>query len=356
MMRAAMSGLAIPFKSPKIRVALVGATGLVGRELLRLIETRKFPISSLALFSSGQKRESLLFKNESILIQPLNFPALKNTDLVFFASSDEVSKRWAPKLSARGIWVIDDSSAFRTDPRVPLIIPEINADALSPNHRLIAGPNCTMTGLAVAGHILHKKIGISEVRLASYQAISGAGRAALIEFFKDSRHELGELSLKSGRVPVLKEKFSRALPAQIFANVFPQVGSFDLNGNSSEEIKVVAELRKVWASPKLKVSVTAVRVPTLRGHCLAAWLTLKKPVSLKRAEKMISSSAMLWKNGRYPTPLSCGGKEGVFVARLRRGCSPHEIVLWIAMDNLLKGAALNSIQIAEEILRRGWLA
>ncbi len=351
-----MSGTAIPSQSRKIRAAIVGATGLVGRELLCLLEKRNFPVSSLELFSSGKTRESLSFKGKEVPVLPLNFNALKKLGLIFFASSDEVSKRWAKKLSALGIWVIDDSSAFRNDPRVPLIIPEVNGEILNSSQRLIAGPNCTMTGLAVAGHLLQKKIGISEVRLASYQAVSGAGRAALIEFFNATRKGIGELSLKSGRVPVLKEDHSLALPSSIFANVFPQVGPFDHNGNSAEETKVAAELRKVWKSPQLKISVTAVRVPTLRGHCLAAWLTLKKPISLARAKKLISTSAALSKNGRYPTPISCGGKEAVFAARLRRGCSPHEIVLWIAMDNLLKGAALNSLQIAEEILRRGWLS
>lgn len=354
-----MSGLARQLPSHKnspVAVSVVGATGLVGRELVFLLEKRKFPIADISFFSSGKKREDLFFRWGKIAVKRANFSDLKKAQLVFFASSDEVSRRWAKKLAGLGIWVIDDSSAFRDDPLVPLVIPEVNADAFTFRTRLIAGPNCTMTGLAVAGNSLHKKIGISEIRLASYQAVSGAGRAAINEFFDGTRKGIKELSLKSGRVPILKAQVARDLPAQIFGNVFPQVGAFDGEGNSVEEIKIAAELRKIWKSPKLSVSSTAVRVPTLRGHCLAVWLTLKKNISLERAREILASSVVLESGNRYATPISCAGKENVFAARLRRGCSSREIVLWIVADNLLKGAALNSIQIAEEILSRGWFS
>lgn len=337
-----------------MRVAIVGVTGMVGRELLLGLQKRNFPVSALNLFSSGKTRESLVFNKKKLRVSRPSFSQLTKSDLIFFASSDEVSKRWAKRLSARGIWVIDDSSAFRDDPRVPLIIPEVNAKILSSDSRLIAGPNCTMVGLAVAGRLLQNKIGILEIRLASYQSVSGAGKQALDEFFRSARIDAQRLSTQDGRAPLIQSRPAQFLPASIFLNVIPQVGFFDSGGHSLEENKVAAELRKVWNSPTLSISSSAVRVPTIRGHCLAVWIKLKRAISLNEARKLVSKAATLSKND-YPTPLSCAGKEGVFVARLRRGCTPDEISLWIVSDNLLKGAAQNSIQIAEELLNRGWL-
>ncbi len=337
----------------KLSVGVVGATGLVGRELLFFLEKRKFPIHSLDCFSSGKSNKGVFFQGKKFPVKKFNFNEAKKNQIVFFVSSDEVSTRWAKKLAAEGVWVIDDSSAFRSDSAVPLVIPEVNKEEIKPGIRLVAGPNCTMTGLGVAGYSLHKKIGVEEIRLASYQAVSGAGRSALEVFFSEVKRDVKNFSLKEGRVPILKMGHPLHLPRSISANVFPQVGPFDLRGVSAEENKVASELRKVWKAPNLKISVTAVRVPTLRGHCLSAWLTLKKPVSLKAAAKLISISTVVEGAHSYPTPRSVAGKEEVFVSRIRRGCSPREIVLWIAMDNLIKGAALNSVQIAEEILRRG---
>ena len=338
---------------PKLSAAVVGATGLVGRELLFFLEKRKFPLQEIHCFSSGKSNQGVFFKGKKLPVKKFNFGEAKKNQIIFFVSSDEVSRRWAKKLAALGSWVIDDSSAFRSDPSVPLVIPEVNGEEISGKSRLIAGPNCTMTGLGVAGYWLHKKIGVKEIRLSSYQAVSGAGRMALEDFFSESKAQIKNLPLKTGRVPILNMgKYSR-LPRPTFANVFPQVGSFDAEGYSAEENKVAFELRKVWKAPNLKISVTAVRVPTLRGHCLSAWMTLKAPISLNEAKKLISRSSALKPDSLYPTPLSCAGKEEVFVSRVRFGCSLSEIVLWIAMDNLVKGAALNSVQIAEEILRRG---
>lgn len=328
--------------SRRLRVAVVGATGMVGRELLQVLEKRRFPIGKLFPFASGKSRKSVRFRGKTLDAPALNEKLLALSDLVFFVSSDAVSKRLAPRLAARGIWVIDDSSAFRLDPRVPLVIPEINASALRLSRKLIAGPNCTMTGIAVAGHRLHSSIGVAAVRIASYQAVSGAGNAALEEFFAQIK----------GGTP----RKASALPGPIAFNVLPQVGGFDGFGYSSEENKVSAELRKVWGAPSLKVSVTAVRVPVKRGHSLAAWLTLSKPVSRAKASAILEKTPglKLLRRG-YPTPLTCSGRDSVYAGRVRQGVDSKEISLWIVSDNLLKGAALNSVQIAEELLRRSWL-
>jgi aspartate-semialdehyde dehydrogenase len=340
-----------------LRVGVVGATGMVGSELLPLLEKRRFPVSQLLPFSSGAARKSVLFGSRNIPAPGVSAAALASCDLVFFVSSDEISARLAPRLAARGVWVIDDSSAFRQAPGVPLVIPEVNADHLRRSRRLVAGPNCTMTGLAVAAYPLHVAAGIREVRVASYQAVSGAGRAALSEFASQSRDLAPRLAASGPRAPILAALASSAMPSSAAFNVFPQVGSFDKEGVSSEERKVAAELRKVWGAPGLKVSVTAVRVPAVRGHSLAAWVTLARPLGLQRARSLLSKAPglTLSPEGRYPTPLTCGGKDGVYAGRLRAGIDRRELCLWIVSDNLLKGAALNSVEIAEELLRRGWL-
>jgi aspartate-semialdehyde dehydrogenase len=336
---------------------VVGATGMVGRELVALLERRKFPVAELRPFSSGRTKSSVRFKGRTIDAPGLSKERLLGCDIVFLVSSDEVAGEYAPMLAKRGIWTIDDSAAFRLDPKVPLVIPEVNADALSKSRRLIAGPNCTMTGLAVAGAVLHAEIGVREVRLASYQAVSGAGKSALAELFSQYRHLRGVRPLDDGRAPSLDQGAAAVLPRAIAYNAVPQVGRFGELGYSSEENKVSAELRKVWGAPKLRISATAVRVPTIRGHALAAWLTLAKPVTMAKARAMLSRTPglVLSPEGDYPTPRSAGGKDPVFAGRLRPGATDRELALWVVSDNLLKGAALNSVQVAEALLERGWL-
>lgn len=327
---------------------------MVGRELLALLEKRRFPAENLRPFSSGRTKQPLGFRGRSLSAPAVDRAALESCDMVFFVSSDDVSKEYAPRLAARGVWVIDDSSAFRLDPSVPLVIPEVNASALTPRRRLIAGPNCTMTGIAVAGYPLHRAVGVSAARIASYQAVSGAGKAALAEFFAQARNASPRLD-RAGRAPVLANGRAAALPRAIAFNVFPQVGSFDAAGRTSEENKVAAELRKVWNAPALRVSVTAVRVPVVRGHSLAVWLTLRKSLTPARAKRLLRRAPGLELGADYPTPLSVGGRWPVYAGRVRAGIDERELCLWVVSDNLLKGAALNSVQIAEELLRRRWL-
>jgi aspartate-semialdehyde dehydrogenase len=338
-------------------VGVVGATGMVGRELVALLESRRFPVGELRPFSSGRSASSVRFKGRKISAPGVSKASLASCDIVFLVSSDEVSAELAPVLAAGGVWTIDDSAAFRLKNNVPLVIPEVNSAALSKNRRLIAGPNCTMTGLAVAGSLLHKAVGVREVRLASYQAVSGAGKAALAELFSQYS-SLSRVGLEvDGRAPVLGEGTSSVLPRAIAYNAIPQVGRFGPDGYTGEETKVAAELRKIWSAPRLKVSATAVRVPSIRGHALAAWLTLARPIPLSRARALLARTPglVLSREGDYPTPRSTGGKGPVYAGRLRRGATPKELALWITSDNLLKGAALNSVQVAEELRRRGWL-
>jgi len=222
-------------------------------------------------------------------------------------------------------------------------LPEVNVDRVTRRTRMIAGPNCTLTGAAVAGYPLIRAAGAKAVRLASYQAVSGAGKAALAEF----------AAQRGGDA-----KPPKALPRRIALNLFPQVGGFDKSGECSEERKVSAELRKIWGLPRLPVSATTVRVPVERGHSLAVWLEFARPMTPSRARQLLSRApgVRLWPEGDYPTPLDAAGTAPVHVGRIRQGAHARELCLWIVSDNLLKGAALNSIQIAEALLERGWLA
>jgi aspartate-semialdehyde dehydrogenase len=345
-------------RSSSPAIAVVGATGMVGRELISLLERRRFPVKKLLPFSSGRSRKQVRFRGRSLPAPAVDAKLLAACDLVFLVSSEDVARRFGPALARRGVWVIDDSSEFRQDPAVPLVIPEVNSDVLSPDQRLIAGPNCTMTGLAVAGWPLHEAWGTREVRIASYQAVSGAGREALSEFFTQSRDLAARLKFTGdGRAPAPKAVRPRILPQAIAGNVFPQVGGFDALGYSGEENKVAAELRKIWRSPKLRVSVTAVRVPVCRGHSLAAWLRFPRPVSPAQARRLMAArpGLRLSPAGEYPTPMSAAGKCPVFSGRIRFGVDEREICLWVVSDNLLKGAALNSVQIAEYLALQGWL-
>lgn len=343
-------------KKTGMRVGIVGATGMVGQELIHVLEKKRFPVGSLACFSSGAGRKSVRFRGRTLPAPAPTPAALESCGLVFFVSSDEVSLRFAPRLAKKGVWVIDDSAAFRLDPTVPLVIPEVNAHALKPGSKLIAGPNCTMAPIAVAGAPLHRAAGMTAVRIASYQAVSGAGKAALGEFYRHVRSQGRRLDA-AGRADVLTPLPAVSLPRSIAFNVIPHVGSFDAAGHSGEELKVAAELRKVWSSRRLAVSVTAVRVPVIRGHALSAWFTTRRPLTPARARALLKKAPGLTLSppSAYPTPLDAAGRDAVFAGRVRRGIGPNELALWIVADNLLKGAALNSVQIAEELLRRRWL-
>ena len=348
-------------------VGVVGATGMVGGELLSQIERRRFPFSRLILFSAsrGHAPRGVRGRRSEVLPLSSHSSRLNACSLVFFAGSDGVSRRLAKSLARRGAWVIDDSSAFRLHPEVPLVIPEVNAGALKADQRLIAGPNCTMSGLAVALAPLHRLWKIREIRVASYQSVSGAGRDALGEFAGQAAVLARALAKKGGgnsgtpcsMVSPNSLGKPRFLPAPIAGNVIPQVGPFDHLGRSEEEIKIASELAKVLGTPGIKTSVTAVRVPTIRGHAIACWARFHRPANEALARRSLrhTPGMKLHEGSLYPTPLAAAGSDPVHVGRLRQGVDERELCLWIVSDNLLKGAALNAVQIAEELLRRGWL-
>lgn len=322
---------------------------MVGGELLELLEARRFPAGEFYPFNSGRRPAKVSFRGKKYACSAPSFETLKKADIVFFVSNEEVSRKFAPRLAAAGVWCIDDSSEFRLDPKVPLVIPEVNGRELTPARRLIAGPNCTLTGAAVALAGIHRKFRVTELRLATYQAVSGAGKAAMACLEEELKGYF-----KSGRVPALKE---RKFPHPIAFNLFPQVGGFDAEGNSGEENKVSAELKKIWGDQRVRISCTSVRVPVLRGHSLAAWFKTAKPCSpavLARELRRTPGLKFFPKPEDYPTPLEHGTRTDiVYAGRLRRSAAaPGEYQLWIVSDNLYKGAALNSVQIAERLIGR----
>lgn len=339
-----------------LRVAVVGATGMVGQVLLERLERRRFPVAELRPFSSGRAGAAVRFRGRRIPAPAPTPEALRSADVAFLVSSDEIALRWGKDLARRGVWVLDDSSAFRMDPSVPLVIPEVNGGELGPQRRLIAGPNCTISGLAVAAAAIHRKAGVRRVRMASYQAVSGAGREALLELYAQSRRAVRGFRDAEPLRPLGPET-ARALPAPIAFSVVPQVGRFNADGECSEEVKVRSELRRIWRAPRLALSATTVRVPVVRGHSVAAWLELSRPLTPAAAAALASAvpGVKVWKRGTYPTPRATGWGDPVHAARFRRGAYERELALWVVTDNLLKGAALNSIQTAEALLEKGWL-
>ena len=331
----------------KFNVAVVGASGMVGGELLGLLETRRFPVGEFYPFNSGKKPAVVVFNGKKYSCLKPSFDALKKADIVFFVSTDEVSEKFAPRLAAAGVWCIDDSSRFRLSAGVPLVIPEVNGAEIRPEKKLIAGPNCTLTGAAVALADIHRKFRITELRLATYQAVSGAGKSAMLQLEAELK-----AYFKKGPAPAQPGSF----PRPIAFNLFPQVGEFDRNGYSGEENKVEAELKKIWNSPALKISSTAVRVPVLRGHSLSIWARTARPWTLGALKKTLHSTPGLKfyaEPAEYPAPLSHGNRTTeVYAGRLRKAkTAPNEFQLWVVSDNLYKGAALNSMQIAERLVK-----
>ncbi|MBX7231444.1 MAG: aspartate-semialdehyde dehydrogenase [Bdellovibrionales bacterium] len=330
------------------KLGVVGATGVVGEEFLDLMEQRRFHFSELRLFASdrsvGQIRT--LF-GKSISVQALNKNCFDGLDLVFFSSGDDISKEWAPQAVRSGAYAVDNSAAFRMDPNTPLIVPEVNGDLLKTNQGpcLIANPNCSTIQLVMVLAPLQKSFGLNQVRVATYQAVSGAGKAGTEELQE-------QLNLhKSSQSNSVQAK---VFPQPIAFNCIPQIGSFSEDGFCSEERKIRLESRKILNIPQLQISAWTVRIPALNSHSEAAWITLKKEVSrgeFVNALKSLPGITLVESLDQYATALQASKTDPVYVSRIHQDLDdPKTWLLWIVSDNLRKGAALNGIQIAEKIL------
>ncbi len=331
-----------------LNVGVVGATGMVGEVFMEILGKHRFPIKNLRPFAS-EKSEGLKIKacGKEWSVESLKPNCFDGLDLVFFSSGDDISKEWAPQAMKSGAFAIDNSAAFRMNPDYPLVVPEVNAHRLPPRSRptIIANPNCSTIQLVVALQAL-RSFGLKEVRVASYQSVSGAGKAGPEELLNQTKEQI-----QTGQIKSKPQTFAH----EIAFNCIPQIGSFDESGFCSEELKIINETRKIMELPNLKVSSFTVRVPTLNAHSEAVWVTFEKPVTRAQMHSALESAPGLrfvpQREGKdYPTAREVSGQDPVYVGRVHQDLSdPNTWLMWVVGDNILKGAALNGLQIAQKI-------
>lgn len=325
------------------RVAILGATGAVGAELIQLLAERQFPISELKLLASPRSAGQILaFKDEKLEVKPVEPQAFEGVDLVLASAGGSISKAWAEQIVAAGAVMIDNSSAFRMDAQVPLIVPEINPEAAENHRGIIANPNCSTIVMAVAVYPLHQLQPVKRMVVATYQAASGAGARAMEEAKTQS------LAVLQGQ-----EAKPEIFPHQIAFNVFPHNSELNELGYCEEEMKLVNETRKIFNAPDLRVTATCVRVPVLRAHSEAINLEFDHPFDVAQAREILSRAAGVklvenWQTNHFPMPIEASGQDDVLVGRIRQDLShPNGLELWLSGDQIRKGAALNAVQIAE---------
>ena len=332
-----------------MNVAVVGATGAVGEVMLSILEQRNFPVNEIfPLASSRSAGKSVVFNGRSLEVGRLDEFDFSTVELGLFSAGGSVSAEYAPKATAAGCIVVDNTSYFRNDPEIPLIVPEVNLHALDQHRGIIANPNCSTIQMVVALKPIYDAVGIHRINVATYQAVSGAGRRAIEELASQTA------ALLNGKKPAME-----VMPKQIAFNVIPEIDSFQDNGYTREEMKMVWETRKILEDDTLMINPTAVRVPVFYGHSEAVHLETRDPVTAAEVRQLLSVAPGVTviddhTPGGYPTAVTEAAKQdGVFVGRIREDIScDRGINLWIVSDNLRKGAALNSIQISEALLDR----
>jgi aspartate-semialdehyde dehydrogenase len=326
-----------------LKIGVVGATGMVGRQYLEILEQSSLQIEQLRLFASARSVGSrMTFKGESLPVEELTVEACKGLDIALFSISTELTREYAPQVAALGVLVIDDSSAFRMDPDVPLVVPEVNPEAARRHKGIIAGPNCSTAQMVVALRPLQEIAPIKRVVVDTYQAASGAGKAAMDELIDHSRRYL------EGERPAPENH-----PQSLAFNIFPHIDSFREDGYTKEEWKMLVETQKIMGLPDLRLSATCVRVPVPVGHSEALHIEFERPVTVAEARAALEKAPGVVVvddplNREYPQPQHAAGRDPVYVGRIRADVSlPGAIALWVVADNLRKGAALNAVQIAE---------
>jgi aspartate-semialdehyde dehydrogenase len=332
-------------KKPGYIVAILGATGAVGKETLDILEERKFPLAGLRLFSSKRSAgEVMTCQGKEWTVEELTeSSSFDEVDLAFISATDAISKEYGQRLGAAGIAVIDDSAVFRMDDQVPLVVPEVNAAALRSMPRgIVAIPNCTTTPLVMALKPLHDAVGVKRVVVTTFQSVSGTGTAAMDELMDQTKDLLA-----------FRDVTTKVYPYQIAFNLLPHIGSFNEGGDCSEEVKIAKETRKILGAPNLRVTATTVRVPVLRCHSEAINVELERPLNSNEARAALAAmpGVIVYDDPvkkLYPMPLDATGKDEVYIGRVREDESiANGLNLWVVSDNLRKGAALNAIQIAE---------
>jgi len=330
-----------------LHVAVVGATGAVGIEMLETLEKRNFPIGKLTPLASARSAgKTLPFRGEEIAVQELTKDSFDGVDIALFSAGGGISKEFAPAAVEAGAVVVDNSSAFRMDDSVPLVVPEINAADVARHKGIIANPNCSTIVTVMALYPLHQAFGVKRIFASTYQAVSGSGAMGIAEL----KRQVGEIN--EGR-----EVSREVYPHQIAFNVLPHVDVFLDNGYTNEEMKMVHESRKIMGLPDFQASVTCVRVPVYRAHSIAVSAEFEKPVSVERAREAINAAPGIDLNddvtsNGYPLPLESTGQDNCQIGRIRRDCAMENgLSFWVVGDQLLKGAALNTVQIAEEVAK-----
>jgi len=333
------------------RVAIVGATGLVGQEFIKVLEQRNFPMTSIRLLASGRSAGKKLFVNQQeIEVQETTPEPFQEIDIALFSAGAEVSRHFSPIAAQSGAVVIDNSSAFRMVSEVPLVVPEVNFEDIEQHRGIIANPNCSTIQMVVALYPLHKVNRIKRIIVDTYQAVSGTGFEAV-----------GELSMQVRQVLDGRATIPHVYPHQIAFNSLPEIDVFLDNGYTKEEWKMVEETRKIMHDEDIAISATCVRVPVFTGHSEAIHVQFSQPLSPEDARHILSKAPGVKilddpAISLYPQAWSATGSDEVFVGRLRRDAShPNSLAMWVVADNLRKGAALNAVQIAEEMIKRDWL-
>ena len=331
----------------KSNIAIVGATGMVGQEFIKVLEQRRFPMTSVQLYASDRSHgRKMKFHGEELEVKETTAKSFDGIDIALFSAGADISRQFSPIAAQAGATVIDNSAAFRMEPDVPLVVPEVNPEDIKMHHGIIANPNCSTIQMVVVLYPLHKVNPIKRITVATYQSVSGTGLAAIEELATQSR-----LVLEGQKTN------PQVYPYQIAFNVLPEIDVFLQNGYTKEEWKMVEETHKIMHAPDIAISATCARVPVRIGHSEAVQVEFSHPMSPEEAKRILSKSPGVKlmddpATRLYPYPLMVAGQDDVFVGRIRKDAShPNGLVLWIVGDNLRKGAALNAVQIAERLVQ-----
>ncbi len=328
-----------------MKVAVVGATGLVGSEILKVLEERNFPVTEIIPVASERSiGKKITFKGKEFTIVGYEEAIKMQPNVAIFSAGGSTSKEIAPLFAVAGITVIDNSSAWRMDPSKKLIVPEVNADVLTAADKIIANPNCSTIQMVVVMKPLHDKYKIKRVVVSTYQSVTGTGKAAVDQLFAERAGD---------------ESVSKVYPHKIDLNVLPHIDVFQENGYTKEEMKMIKETNKIMGDDSIRVTATTVRIPTIGGHSEALNIEFEKDFDLDTVRELLAATEGVIiqddpKNNIYPMPVNAHGKDEVFVGRIRRDESQDNTLnLWVVADNLRKGAATNAVQIAEHLLKKG---
>jgi len=334
----------------KYRVAVVGATGAVGVEMVKMLESRKFPAKSLRLLASERSvGKTVKFNGKDVAVELLTPESTKDLDVALFSAGSEISKQYAPVFAKNNCFVIDNSSAWRMDNNVPLVVPEVNAHDLTAEKKIIANPNCSTIQMVVVLKPLHDEAKIKRVVVSTYQSVSGAGQRGIDELKSQS------LAWAKGESIPPANKFQY----RIAFNLVPQIDVFCDNGYTKEEMKMVNETRKIMGDNSIELSATCVRVPVFRSHSESVCIETEKDLSVERAREILTKAEGIEvvddpARKKYPMPLDAEGMQVTYVGRIRKDIScARGLMFWVVSDNLLKGAALNAVQIAEALDKKG---